>query len=160
MKLSAGVILYRRANERLEVLLAHPGGPFWRRKDAGAWSIPKGECGDGEEPLAAALREFEEETGIKLEGELERQLEPLGEVKQAGGKIVRAWTIERDCDPTQLHSNTFSLEWPPKSGKFQEFPEIDRFEWFPIAEARLKLLKAQTAFLDRLEILMMEPRAI
>jgi predicted NUDIX family NTP pyrophosphohydrolase len=150
MKLSAGVILYRRANERLEVLLAHPGGPYWRRKDAGAWSIPKGERRDGEEPLAAALREFEEETGIKLEGELERQLEPLGEVKQAGGKIVHAWTIERDCDPTQIHSNTFSLEWPPKSGKIQEFPEIDRFEWFPIAEARQKLVKAQTAFLDRL----------
>jgi predicted NUDIX family NTP pyrophosphohydrolase len=146
MKLSAGVILYRRANERLEVLLAHPGGPYWRRKDAGAWSIPKGECRDGEEPLAAALREFEEETGIKLEGELA----PLGEVKQAGGKIVHAWTIERDCDPTQIHSNTFSLEWPPKSGKIQEFPEIDRFEWFPIAEARQKLVKAQTAFLDRL----------
>lgn len=146
MKLSAGVILHRRTKERLEVLLAHPGGPYWRRKDAGAWSIPKGECADGEEPLAAALREFEEETGIKLEGELE----PLGEVKQAGGKIVRAWTIERDCDPTQIHSNTFSLEWPPKSGKFQEFPEIDRFEWFPIAEARQKLVKAQAAFLDRL----------
>jgi predicted NUDIX family NTP pyrophosphohydrolase len=146
MKLSAGVILYRCANERIEVLLAHPGGPYWRRKDAGAWSIPKGECGDGEEPLAAALREFEEETGIKLEGELE----PLGEVKQAGGKIVRAWTIERDCDPTQMHSNTFSLEWPPKSGRVQEFPEIDRFEWFPITEARQKLVKAQTAFLDRL----------
>ena len=146
MILSAGVILYRRAHERLVVLLAHPGGPYWIRKDAGAWSIPKGECGDGEEPLAAALREFEEETGIKLEG----GLEPLGEVKQAGGKIVRAWTVERDCDPTQIHSNTFSLEWPPKSGKIQEFPEIDRFEWFPIAEARQKLVKAQTAFLDRL----------
>jgi predicted NUDIX family NTP pyrophosphohydrolase len=126
MKLSAGVILYRCANERIEVLLAHPGGPYWRRKDAGAWSIPKGECGDGEEPLAA----------------------------------VRAWTIERDCDPTQMHSNTFSLEWPPKSGEIQEFPEIDRFEWFPIREARQKLIKAQTAFLDRLEILVMERRAI
>ena len=132
--------------ESLEVLLAHPGGPYWTRKDASAWSIPKGEYGDGEEPLAAALREFEEETGIKLEGELE----PLGEVKQAGGKVVRAWTIERDCDPTRLRSNTFSLEWPPKSGKFQDFPEIDRFEWFPIGEARQKLVKAQTAFLDRL----------
>jgi predicted NUDIX family NTP pyrophosphohydrolase len=150
MRLSAGVILYRRAKERIEVLLAHPGGPYWRRKDAGAWSIPKGECREGEDPLAAALREFEEETGMKLEGELERQLEPLGEVKQAGGKIVYAWTIERDCDPTRIHSNTFSLEWPPKSGKTQEFPEIDRFEWFPIAEARQKLVKAQTAFLDRL----------
>jgi predicted NUDIX family NTP pyrophosphohydrolase len=146
MKLSAGVILYRRGKGRVEVLLAHPGGPYWRRKDAGAWSIPKGECGDGEEPLAAAFREFEEETGIKLEG----ALEPLGEVKQAGGKIVHAWTIERDCDPTRMHSNTFSLEWPPKSGNVQEFPEIDRFEWFPIAEARQKLVKAQTAFLDRL----------
>jgi predicted NUDIX family NTP pyrophosphohydrolase len=156
MKQSAGILLYRRGSRGLEVLLAHPGGPYWKRKDAGAWSIPKGECGDGEEPLAAALREFEEETGIKLEGELE----PLGEVKQAGGKIVRAWTIERDCNPTQIHSNTFSLEWPPKSGKIQEFPEIDRFEWFPIAEARQKLVNAQTAFLDRLEILMMEGGAI
>jgi predicted NUDIX family NTP pyrophosphohydrolase len=150
MKQSAGILLYRRgggrAMESLEVLLAHPGGPYWTRKDASAWSIPKGEYGDGEEPLAAALREFEEETGIKLEGELE----PLGEVKQAGGKVVRAWTIERDCDPTRLRSNTFSLEWPPKSGKFQDFPEIDRFEWFPIGEARQKLVKAQTAFLDRL----------
>jgi predicted NUDIX family NTP pyrophosphohydrolase len=146
MRLSAGVILYRRARERVEVLLAHPGGPYWRRKDAGAWSIPKGECGDGEEPLAAALREFEEETGIRLEGDLE----PLGEVKQTGGKIVRAWTIERDCDPTRIHSNTFSLEWPPKSGNVQEFPEVDRFEWFPIAEARQKLVKAQATFLDRL----------
>jgi predicted NUDIX family NTP pyrophosphohydrolase len=146
MKQSAGIVLYRRGGRNIEVLLAHPGGPYWRRKDVGAWSIPKGECHDGEEPLAAALREFEEETGIKLEGELE----PLGEVKQAGGKIVHAWTIERDCDPTQIHSNTFCLEWPPKSGKIQEFREIDRFDWFPIGEARQKLVKAQTAFLDRL----------
>ena len=148
MKHSAGILLHRKRNGRTEVLLAHPGGPYWRQKDLGAWSIPKGEYEAGEDPLDAARREFQEETGIRLEGELM----PLGEVKQAGGKLVRAWTLERDCNPSMLRSNTFSLEWPPQSGKMQAFPEIDRFEWFTIEEARLKLVKAQAAFLDRLGI--------
>ena len=146
MKQSAGVLLHRRRNGQIEVLLAHPGGPYWKRKDAGAWSIPKGEYGDDEQPLDAARREFEEETGVRLEGELRG----LGEVKQAGGKVVHAWTLEGDCDATKLRSNTFSLEWPPRSGKIQEFPEIDRFEWFKLEEARTKLVEAQRAFLDRL----------
>src|SRR5215831_20416817 len=106
MKYSAGVLLWRRHGTVVQVLLGHPGGPFWQRKDAGAWSIPKGEYESGEDPQAAALREFEEETGVRLEGELT----PLGEVKQSGGKVVRAWTLERDCDPARLRSNTFSLE--------------------------------------------------
>ena len=146
MKVSAGILLYRRSHGRLEVLLAHPGGPFWKRKDLGAWSIPKGECQDGEDPMVAARREFEEETGLRLQGELTR----LGEVKQAGGKVVRAWAVEGDCDPAAIHSNTFELEWPPKSGKLQQFPEIDRFEWFSLDDAREKLVKAQAALLDRL----------
>ena len=146
MKQSAGVLLHRRRNSQIEVLLAHPGGPYWKRKDAGAWSIPKGEYGDDEQPLDAARREFEEETGVRLEGELRA----LGEVKQAGGKVVHAWTLEGDCDATKLRSNTFSLEWPPRSGKIQEFPEIARFEWFKLEEARTKLVEAQRAFLDRL----------
>jgi predicted NUDIX family NTP pyrophosphohydrolase len=146
MKQSAGVLLHRRRNGQIEVLLAHPGGPYWKRKDAGAWSIPKGEYGDDEPPLDAARREFEEETGVRLEGELRA----LGEVKQAGGKVVHAWTLEGDCDTTKIRSNTFSLEWPPRSGKIQEFPEIDRFEWFTLEEAYMKLIDAQRAFLDRL----------
>ena len=146
MKRSAGVLLHRRRNGKIEVLLGHPGGPYWKQKDAGAWTILKGEYGDEEEPRDAARRELEEETGLRLEGELA----PLGEVKQAGGKVVRAWALERDCDPASLRSNTFSLEWPPHSGNMQEFPEIDRFEWFTLEEARIKLIKAQSAFLDRL----------
>lgn len=148
MKRSAAILMHRRRNGRIEVLLGHPGGPYWKRKDDGAWSIPKGEYGEEEEPLEAARREFEEETGIRLEGELR----PLGEVKQAGGKTVRAWTLEADCDASMLRSITFSLEWPPGSGKIQEFPEIDRFEWFSVEEARIKLVKAQAEFLDRLGI--------
>ncbi|HYK59382.1 MAG TPA: NUDIX domain-containing protein [Bryobacteraceae bacterium] len=146
MKLSAGILLYRRRKGNLEVLLAHPGGPFWKRKDLGAWSIPKGECDAGEDPMAAARREFEEETGLSLKSELT----PLGEVKQAGGKRVLAWAVEGDCDPASIHSNTFDLEWPPKSGKIQQFPEIDRFEWFSLDAARERLVEAQTVFLDRL----------
>jgi len=148
VKRSAAILMHRRRNGRIEVLLGHPGGPYWKRKDDGAWSIPKGEYGEEEEPLEAARREFEEETGIRLEGELR----PLGEVKQAGGKTVRAWTLEADCDASMLRSITFSLEWPPGSGKIQEFPEIDRFEWFSVEEARIKLVKAQAEFLDRLGI--------
>jgi predicted NUDIX family NTP pyrophosphohydrolase len=146
MKISAGILFYRRRDGRVEVLLAHPGGPFWKRKDLGAWSIPKGECQAGEDPMAAARREFEEETGLRLQSELT----PLGEVKQAGGKVVRAWAVEGDCEASAMHSNTFQLEWPPKSGKIQQFPEIDRFEWFSLDAARERLVSAQAAFLERL----------
>ena len=129
------------------MLLVHPGGPFWARRDAGAWSVPKGEYEDGDDPLASALREFEEETGTALEtGEL---LE-LGDVRQKSGKVVRAWAAEGDLDPDAVHSNTFTMEWPPRSGRTAEFPEIDRAGWFGIDEAREKLNPAQAEFLDRL----------
>jgi predicted NUDIX family NTP pyrophosphohydrolase len=143
-KISAGLLLYRRRGE-LEVFLVHPGGPFWAKKDAGAWSVPKGEIGDGEDPLEAAKREFTEETGFLIAGEL-RPLEPL---KQSGGKIVHAWAIEGDCDPSQLRSNLFSIEWPPKSGQTREFPEVDRAGWFSIPEARRKILAGQIGFIDQ-----------
>jgi predicted NUDIX family NTP pyrophosphohydrolase len=148
-KHSAGILLHRGAGPAREVLLVHPGGPFWAKRDDGAWSIPKGEYDDGEEPLAAALREFEEELGSALEhvGELRE----LGEVRQRNRKLVTAWAAEGDLDPTAVRSNTFEMEWPPKSGKRQAFPEIDRAEWFGLARAREKLIPAQVAFLDRLE---------
>lgn len=142
---SAGLLLYRRQPE-LEVFLVHPGGPFWARKDAGAWSIPKGEFMEDEQPLAAAQREFTEETGFEIRG----PFLPLGQIRQAGGKIVHAWGVEANVDPSAIRSNTFELEWPPKSGKLREFPEIDRAGWFSLAAAREKLLKAQIEFLDRL----------
>jgi predicted NUDIX family NTP pyrophosphohydrolase len=130
----------------LEVLLAHPGGPFWAKKDDGSWSIPKGEFADGEDPLAAAKREFEEEMGVSPAGDFI----PLGTVRQPGGKMVFAWAIRADFDPSRLKSNMFSMEWPPKSGKRQEFPEVDRATWFGIDAARLKILKGQAPFLDQL----------
>jgi predicted NUDIX family NTP pyrophosphohydrolase len=146
-KRSAGILLYRIAGGGPEVLLVHPGGPFWARKEAGSWSIPKGEYGDGEEPQACALREFEEETGVGLPpGEL---LE-LGSVKQKGGKVVTAWAAEGDLDADSVRSNTFTMEWPPRSGRTAEFPEIDRAGWFAIETAHEKLVAAQTEFLDRL----------
>ncbi len=144
-KRSAGLLLYRR-NNGLEVFLVHPGGPFWAKKDDGAWTIPKGEYTGSEDPLAAARRELREETGFSVDGDFV----PLGEVKQAGGKIVTAWAIEADCDASRIHSNTFPLEWPPKSGKIREFPEVDRAAWFHLADARTKILQSQTPFLDRL----------
>jgi len=146
-KLSAGILLFRRDGIDLAVLLVHPGGPFWKNKDGGAWSIPKGEYEPGSDPFAGALREFEEETGVTL-----APSEPidLGEVKQPGGKIVTAWAMEGDCDAATIRSNSFSMEWPPKSGRMQEFPEVDRAAWFPLAEAREKLLASQLALLDRL----------
>lgn len=144
-KSSAGVLLYRHRDE-LEVFLVHPGGPFWVKKDAGAWTIPKGEIADGEEPLEAAQREFLEETGFDIDGEF-RRLDPI---KQAGGKIVQAWAIEADCDPAQLHSNRFATEWPPKSGKTREFPEVDRAGWFTVPEARTKILTGQVGLIDQL----------
>ena len=144
-KISAGILLYRmRAG--LEVFLVHPGGPFWAKKDLGAWSIPKGELGEGEDPRDAARREFTEETGFEVSGEL-RALPPL---RQPGGKIIHAFAIEGDCDPETLRSNVFSMEWPPRSGRQQQFPEADRGAWFPIEEARRRILKGQAPLLDQL----------
>lgn len=145
-KRSAGLLMYRRRNDLVEVLLAHPGGPFWTKKDLGAWSIPKGEFDSEEDSLAAAKREFAEETGIVPEGDFMA----LGEVKQAGGKIVTAWAVEGDCDASSLKSNMFSVEWPPRSGRMAEFPEVDRWEWFSVDEARERILAGQKAFLKRL----------
>ena len=144
-KYSAGLLLYRRGPE-VEVFLVHPGGPFWTRKDARAWSIPKGEFDNDEEPLQAAKREFTEETGFTIFGEF-RSLDPL---RQSGGKIIYAWAIEADCDPAQLRSNLFSLEWPPRSGKMQQYPEVDRAAWFNISQARGKILPGQAGFIEQL----------
>ena len=143
---SAGLLLFRRREKHVQVLLGHPGGPFWSRKDQGAWTIPKGVIGLGESPLSAAQREFAEETGYRPG----REVIPLGSAKQPGGKIVHVWAIEEDWDPDDLQSNTFEMEWPPRSGQRQSFPEIDRASWFGIAEARLKILKGQAVFLDQL----------
>ncbi|RRQ27786.1 NUDIX domain-containing protein [Rhodococcus sp. Eu-32] len=141
---SAGLLPFRRRGDVVEVLIAHPGGPFWARKDDGAWSVVKGEYTD-EEPLVAAKREFVEETGLAVPvGEFV----PLPEVRQRGGKVVTVFAIEADIDVTDAVSNTFEMEWPPKSGKMQSFPEIDRIEWFALADARVKLLAAQTVLLD------------
>lgn len=136
--------MYRRQSDEPEVLLVHPGGPFWAAKDRGAWSIPKGECDREEQPLAAAQREFLEETGFTPKPPF---LE-LGRIRQSGGKIVSAWAFEGDCDPAALVSNTCSLEWPPKSGRVIEFPEVDRSRWFSIPEAREFILKSQAPLLD------------
>lgn len=151
-KTSAGILLYRIGGNGLEVFLVHPGGPFWAKKDAGAWSIPKGEYESGEDALAAARREFEEEIGVAAPG---GEAVRLGEVKQAGGKIVTAWAIRLDgmgdWDAGAVRSNTFQMEWPPKSGRMQEFPEVDRAGWFGLDEARDKLLQSQLEFLNRLQ---------
>ena len=144
---SAGIVLYRAGDRGLEVLLVHPGGPFWAKKDLGAWSIPKGEYEPGEDPLACALREFEEETGTQLEAP---ELVELGAVVQKAGKEVTAWAARGDLDAASVRSNSFSMEWPPRSGRQQEFPEIDRAAWFALDEARVKLVAAQVEFLDRL----------
>ncbi|HEX2215815.1 MAG TPA: NUDIX domain-containing protein [Xanthobacteraceae bacterium] len=146
MKRSAGILVYRAADSGWQVLLAHPGGPFWRRKDLGAWSIPKGEIDPDEDALAAAVREFSEETGIALAGDFL----PLGELRQAGGKQVLAWALCANIHIGAIRSNTFALQWPPKSGRIEEFPEIDRVEWFDFPAAREKILFAQRPFLDRL----------
>ncbi len=145
--MSAGILLYRTGGGATEVLLVHPGGPFWARRDAGVWSIPKGEYEDGEDPRACALREFEEETGSALPP---GELIDLGSVKQRGGKVVSAWAAEGDLDADAVRSNTFTMEWPPRSGRTAEFPEVDRAGWFDPDSARDKLNPAQTAFLDRL----------
>ena len=145
-KRSAGLIMYRRRNSEIEVFLVHPGGPFWSKKDLGAWSIPKGEYLNDEEPLLVAEREFEEETGFVPRGDFIS----LGDLKQPGGKIVSAWAFEGDCDPEKLKSNTFMMEWPPRSGRQIEVPEVDRACWYSIEDARHRLLAGQRTFLDRL----------
>jgi predicted NUDIX family NTP pyrophosphohydrolase len=146
MKRSAGILMYRRRRGgEPEVFLVHPGGPFWKNKDDGAWQIPKGEIAEGEEPLLCARREFTEETGFPVDGEFVE----LGEFKQPGGKHVRAWAVEGDCDPAKLVSNEFEMEWPPRSGGRQRFPEVDRGKWFGIERAREKLLIGQRPILDR-----------
>lgn len=146
-KISAGLLLHRRSANRLEVFLVHPGGPFWAKKDVGAWSIPKGEVEPGQNELSEARRELREETGVEVEGEFR----PLKPIKQAGGKSVHAWAIEGDCDPARIVSNTFAMEWPPRSGKQQSFPEADRAAWFDLPTARQKINPAQAALLDELE---------
>ncbi len=145
-KESAGLLLFRETGARLEVLLVHPGGPFWAKKDDGAWSIPKGELAEGEDALATARREFEEETGSRPNGEAI----PLGARKQPSAKLVHAFAVRGDFDVTALRSNVFELEWPPRSGRRQAFPEVDRAAWFTLEEARKKILPGQAGFLDGL----------
>jgi len=149
-KESAGVLLFRRSSGFLEVLLAHPGGPLWAKKDEHAWSIPKGQCEPDETPIEAARRELAEETGIRVLGELL----PLGQLRQPSGKIVHVWAAEQDFDPVALVCNPFQMEWPPRSGKQQEFPEVDRAAWFSLESARQKIFDGQTEFLDRLVALL------
>ena len=146
-KQSAGLLLWRERDGHVEVLLVHPGGPFWAKKDLGAWTIPKGEIGPTEDPLAAARREFEEETGARTEGEAVA----LTPRRQAGGKLVHAWMVRGDLDAAAVKSSTFTLEWPPRSGRRQEFPEVDRAAWFSVDEARRRILKSQAPFLDEVE---------
>ena len=146
MASSAGILMYRWTGTRLEVLLVHPGSPFWRNKDEGAWSIPKGEMDEGEDTEVAARREFTEETGIAVSG----PLEPLGEVRQRGGKRVFAFVVEGDLDVEGVKSNTFEIEWPPKTGRMKSFPEVDRAAWFDLPAAQMKILESQRSLLDRL----------
>lgn len=146
-KRSAGILMYRRKNQITEVFLVHPGGPFWAKKDLGAWSVPKGECVPNEDPLLEARREFQEETGLPVDG----NFLSLGETKQTGGKIVAAWAVEGDCDPAVLKSNTFQMEWPPRSKRMAEFPEVDRWAWFSLREAEERILQGQKIFLERLQ---------
>jgi predicted NUDIX family NTP pyrophosphohydrolase len=145
-KRSAGILMYRRSGAELQVLLVHPGGPFWAKKDLGAWSIPKGECGDAEEPFEAAKREFREELGVEAEGAF---LE-LGPLVQPSRKEIVAWAVEGDFAVAELKSNTFEMEWPPRSGRKKQFPEVDRAAWFGLEEARGKILRGQVEFIDRL----------
>jgi predicted NUDIX family NTP pyrophosphohydrolase len=150
-KQSAGLLLYRVRQAAPEVFLVHPGGPFWAKKDTGAWSIPKGEAEPDEDLLARARREFTEETGFAVDGEFR----PLAPVRQSGGKIVHAWAVEGDCDAAAIKSNTFDLEWPPRSGRVQAFPEVDRAQWFALAAAREKINRAQLGLIDELERLLL-----
>ena len=149
-KESAGLLLYKLDGAEIQVLLAHPGGPFWAKKDKGAWTLPKGLVEAGETPLDAAIREFTEETGFAIEGEFL----PLGAVVQRGGKHVEAWAIEGECDPEDLKPFMFQMEWPPKSGRMAEFPEIDRVAWFNLTEAREQILPSQVPFIERLGALL------
>ncbi len=144
---SAGILLYRIRAGMLEVFLVHPGGPYWQKKDAGVWSIPKGELEEGADALATAQREFREETGSEVSGEFV----PLPPLKQPSGKLVHAWAVDGDVDATSITSNTFRMEWPPRSGRQQEFPEIDRGAWFPLSAAKEKILSGQRGFLEQLE---------
>jgi predicted NUDIX family NTP pyrophosphohydrolase len=143
---SAGLLLFRQMENDVQILLGHPGGPFWHRKDQGAWTIPKGLIAPGEFPRSTAKREFAEETGHRPAGDSIA----LGSAKQPGGKVVHVWAIQGDWDPADLQSNTFEMEWPPRSGRRQSFPEIDRAAWFSVTEARVKILKGQAVFIDRL----------
>ena len=153
-KHSAGLLMFRRSGGVLEVFLVHPGGPFWAKKDLGAWSLPKGEYTPEEDALAAARREFKEETGFSAEGEFI----PLTPLKQPSGKVIQAWAFEGDCDPGAVKSNTFTMEWPLRSGTTKNFPEVDRAGWFTIEEAKVKIIPGQTGFLEELEeILSQEP---
>ena len=147
---SCGVLMWRRDADALRVLISHPGGPFWRNRDDGAWTIPKGAPNPGEDAETTARREFEEELGAPATG----TLQPLGRIKQKSGKWVEAFALEGDFDPAALHSNSFECEWPPKSGKFQLYPEVDLAAWYTLEEARAKLLPAQVPFLDRLDALL------
>ena len=144
---SAGILLFRKHDIQLQVLLVHPGGPFWAKKDDGAWQIPKGGYEEGEQPFEAALRELEEEIGLSLE---DPELIDLGDLKQKGGKLVQVWATEQDFDIRTLRSQTFPQEWPPRSGRMAEFPEVDRAAWFSIQTAKRKILSSQSPFLDRL----------
>jgi len=146
-KKTAGLLLYRIRDSAVEVFLVHPGGPFWAKKDEGAWSIPKGEFADDEQPLSAATREFQEETGFSMEGNF-MALAPL---KQRSGKLVYAWALEGDCDAGAIKSNLFSMEWPPRSGKRQEYPEVDRASWFTLESAKRRIVPGQIAFLEELQ---------
>ena len=152
-KTSAGILLYKKVQGLLQVFLVHPGGPFFAKKDEGAWSIPKGELDEGEDPLAAARREFEEETGCRPEGEFL----PLSPVKQKGGKTVLSWSVEGGCDAAAIRSNTFTIEWPPGSGRMQEHPEVDRAGWFTVEEAKRKINPAQAALIDELSSKVSKP---
>lgn len=146
-KRSAGLLMYRRRGDAAEVLLVHPGGPFWADKDDGAWTLPKGLIDPGEDELSAAIREFEEETGFSAEGEF-IALAPL---RQPSGKVIVAWVFEGDCDPRETKSNLFTMEWPPRSGKMGEFPEVDRAQWFDLESAKAKIIKGQKGFIEEFE---------
>jgi predicted NUDIX family NTP pyrophosphohydrolase len=152
-KKSAGILLFRESSGHLEVLLVHPGGPFWAKREDGAWSIPKGEFDVGEEPLAAAKRELSEEIDLAVAGEPI----PLGALRQPSGKVVSAWAVRGDFDPARLRSNMFAMEWPPRSGRRQEFPEVDRAAWLTMEGARRKIIKGQLRFLDLLQRMIRDP---
>jgi len=149
-KRAAGILLFRKNGSSVEVFLIHPGGPYWANKDKQSWSIPKGEFLENEDPLTAAQREFQEETGFSVQG----PFTSIGSIKQSSGKVVQAWAAEGNLDASAIQSNSFSLEWPPHSGKYQDFPEADRGDWFSLAEARKKILKVQLPFLENLEQLL------